>query len=126
MVLAGDAARRVTRFVRLNRYASNAFDVLFFQPQHHELLVVRDSPYVEKALFISVIDKRSGGISYVGQIDLYDLDGAISEEDMKRVLGGDLAPFGGDLVDELDDSELSRFFVSGGTRLDIGNPGADW
>ena len=125
VLLFDDHAEDLMGLFAADEYAANSLDFPF-DPSTQALLVARDSPYVEKSLFVSLVDKATGTITYKGQYDLYAMAGGLELADFERFVGP-AADFDFSKADEyVDDYEVSSHIGRDGVRVDLGNPKADW
>jgi len=127
LLMPGESGQRLADFMDAFEYKPRQYGDFKYDPEQHRLLMVRNSPYVEKSIYVSALDRESGDISYLGSFDLYDMPWSVSQEDFERIIGPVAGfTYGGSEYDEIDDYELSGFLTRGADRLDIGNPEADW
>jgi hypothetical protein len=117
--LVGDAAERLAELGQA--WFSGARPLSDFDADRHGILAVNATEN-DLTLFVSVIDRRRGDVTHVGEMHLVDLTTTVGQKDFERIVGpvAEFAPGGS--YEDVEPTDLLSSLLGPGVPIDIGNP----
>jgi hypothetical protein len=113
----GDAAARLAAFA--DAWYGNPPALRNFDPATHSMIAARVTQD-EESLFVTVMDKKTGETTVLGEMGVVDLAYSDITKDQLEAIVGPLSRFDADEIDEVDHYDLIDALVEGSKALDLG------